>query len=850
MMRSVVNQLDDIVREFLVESHENLDQLDSDLVELEARPGSRELLGNIFRTVHTIKGTSGFLALDRLESLTHVGETLLSRLRDGVLLPTAERTTALLHLVDAIRALLATIEATGTEGSPDNSVLIGRLQQLAVVDGSDAEIEDAADPNTSETGAPEATVRTSATAASRPAEPVADTATMEPALAKPTPAKRAVPKRKDKSVAAARIAPEREIESEPTSIPKIKRLGELLIGANMVEAEDVAWAMREQEMGDERKLGEILVDQGAVAKKHLEEVLAAQNGNRSSMGEASIRVDVELLDSLVRIVGELVLTRNQILSAAIQLRDPALRRASQRLNLLASELQDGVMKTRMQPVVTVWSKLVRLVRDLSLQCGKEVALQMEGRETELDRTVLEAIKDPLTHLVRNAIDHGIETPEVRTAVGKSAGGTLLLRAFHQGGRVVVEIRDDGAGIDAQRVAAKALEQGLVSSDKVALMSDREMHELIFLPGFSTAHAVTNVSGRGVGMDVVKTNIERLGGVVEINSVLGGGTACRLTLPLTLAIVPALTVACGEHRYAIPQASLLEVVYIDSEWTSTPVEYVAGAPVYRLRGRLLPLVRLESVLEVTPASRSLLANQIGQATPRSGSSASYVVVLECEEHRFGLVVDRVLDTEEIVVKALSQRLKGIGIYAGATILDDGAVALILDIQALARRSHEIGDAIVPTTAEAAELDDANQNIESMLVVRVGEARRVAIPLEMITRLEQFPASSVERVGGREVVQYRDAIVPLVRLGSLLGGGALDLEDTVLVVVYSEQGRSVALVVEEIIDIVKEKIHSLSDLFDHGLTGSAVIGERVTELLDVRQAVLAADPNFYDDPAEVG
>jgi two-component system chemotaxis sensor kinase CheA len=386
------------------------------------------------------------------------------------------------------------------------------------------------------------------------------------------------------------------------------------------------------------------------------------------VGEASIRVDVELLDSLMQVVGELTLTRNQILSAAVQLRDPALQRASQRLNLVASELQDGVMKTRMQPVATVWSKLVRVVRDLSLQRGKTVSLRMDGRETELDRTILQAIKDPLTHLVRNAIDHGVESPAVRTAAGKPAGGTLLLRAFHEGGRVVVEIRDDGAGIDSQRVAAKALERGLVSHDQIGRMNDREIHELVFLPGFSTADAITNVSGRGVGMDVVKTNIERIGGAVEINSVLGRGTACRLTLPLTLAIVPALTVACGGHRYAIPQASVLEVVYIDRDRTSTTVEYVSGAPAYRLLGQLLPLVRLAHILDLIPASYNVMAEPVGETNPRSRSDESYIVVLESEGRCFGLIVDRVLDTEEIVVKALSQRYKGIGLYAGATIGD--------------------------------------------------------------------------------------------------------------------------------------------------------------------------------------
>jgi two-component system chemotaxis sensor kinase CheA len=710
-----VDGMDEIVQEFLVESHENLDQLDRDFVALEQTPDSRELLSSIFRTIHTIKGTSGFLAFGRLEAVTHVGENILSRLRDGNMVLAPETTDSLLRMVDVIRELLAQIELTGEEGRIDIDTVVADLARRL------------------EAG--------SAAAAAPPPETAAGE------------------------------------ESEPGEAPA-----------------------------------------------------------RRGVAESSIRVDVDLLDSLMRLVGELVLTRNQIVQHVSSFEDVGLHRSTQRLNLIAGELQEGVMKTRMQQIDNLWAKLPRVVRDLGAQCGKQVQLVMEGRETELDRTLLEAIKDPLTHIVRNSIDHGIEAPQARRATGKDASGTLTLRAFHAGGQVIVEVRDDGAGIDPARVGARALERGLVTRDQLAAMAERDVLGLVFRPGFSTAAAVTNVSGRGVGMDVVKTNLEKVGGTVEIDSVVGEGTTTRLTIPLTLAIVPALTVECGGERYAVPQVSLLELVGLDGERSRTGLEEVSGAPVYRLRGRLLPLVYLDAVLGVQAR-----ANEYGE---------TYIAVLQAEDRQFGLVVDRVLNTEEIVVKSLSSRLKGIGVYAGATILGDGRVALILDVAALARRSHAGAEAVERTRPGGLPADAApSSRTERVLVAAVGEGRRVAIPLDMVTRLEEFPADRIEYVGGREVVQYRDRIVPLVRLGSYLGGMGGYERESLPVVVYTEGGRSVALGVEEIIDIVDDAVEVRSDLHAVGLTGSAVIHDRVTELLDVRQAVLAADPRFYEPAKSV-
>ena len=733
---------------FLVESHENLDQLNADLLALEHDPTSQDLLDSIFRTIHTIKGTSGFLAFHRLEQLTHAGESLLSRLRDRTIAPTDQRTSALLSLVDAVREMLGQIERTGVESDTDQSELVSRLAGLL-----EDQVEDAV-----------------------PLAPPSNSA-----ASAPTPG------------------------STPTPAD-----------------------------------------------------------GRRSVVESSVRVDVELLDTLMRMVGELVLSRNQLVSELEDQKDTALARSAQRLSLVTSELQEQVMKTRMQPVDTVWSKLPRVVRDLSRQVGRQVRLEMEGRDTELDRSVLEAIKDPLTHLVRNAIDHGIEPPQKRVAAGKEAEGTLLLRAYHEAGQVHLEIVDNGAGIDPAVIAAKALERGLASAAELERMSAREIIQLIFLPGFSTASAITNVSGRGVGMDVVKTRIEGIGGSVDVISHKGTGSTFRLTIPLTLAIIPALTIGCAGRRYAIPQVSVLELVRLSGEHARGGIEHISGAPVYRLRGTLLPLVRLDEQLGLVPvdtggqerttaqaaaaqaASESRAADSTsegGEAEPED-ARGGFIVVLQAEQHRFGLVVDDVLDTQEIVVKPLGRHLKGLPMYAGATILGDGSVVLILDATTVARRADVL--ASTAGTASTGVLEESTA-IDPVLVVELAGGRQAAIPLDMVTRLEEIPQSSIEKVGGREVVQYRGHIMPMVRLATLLGayGDGSEATDRVQLVVYTRGERSVGFAVERIIDIATERSGSRSDIDDHALLGSVVVGERVVELLDVHAAVLAADPVFYEE-----
>jgi two-component system, chemotaxis family, sensor kinase CheA len=550
---------------------------------------------------------------------------------------------------------------------------------------------------------------------------------------------------------------------------------------------------------------------------------------------------VTLLDRLMNLVGELVLARNQLLQFSNSLHDARCQAVSQRVNLIATELQGEVMKTRMQPISNIWSKLPRTVRDLGVGCGKQVRLAMEGQDTELDRTIIEAIKDPLTHLIRNAMDHGIEEPEARQRAGKAALGTLTLRAFHEGGQVNIEISDDGAGLNRDRIRQKAVERGLITTLQAAQMLDLDVFNLIFLPGFSTAEKVTKVSGRGVGMDVVKTNVEKIGGAVDIHSTAGKGTTVRVKIPLTLAIIPALIATCAGERYAIPQVSLSELVRLDSAESGKGIELVEGAPVYRLRGRLLPLVYLDRELGVR--------DEAGKSSS-SASSAVNIVVLQAGDRQFGLVVDEIADTEEIVVKPLSKQLKGINAFSGATIMGDGRVALILDVLGLAQKARVIAETQEPVPAEGRSEAGAPRvsDEHALLLAENGLEGRVAIPLAIVARLEEFPRTVVEHAGTQEVMQYRGQIIPLLRLSRIMpttrDADTPAITGSIHVVIYSEGNRTVGLIVDRIVDIVDEHeaVEALSPRA--GVVGSFVSQQHVTELLDLPALVRAALPGLLD------
>lgn len=762
--------MDELLSEFLVESFENLDQLDQDLVALENAPGDRGVLESIFRTIHTIKGTCGFLGLGRLESITHVGEGLLSLLRDGKAVVDADIADALLAMTDAVRGILVTLETTQQEGDGDYTELVAQLEglQRRARDGVDGDL-----------GSPVATT------------PVSE-----------------------------------------ADAPDGARMGEVLVLRGDVSEVDVALGLIQQEAGDHRRIGDILAEQGAVTEDALERAADVQNTVKSIVADATLRVDVGLLDKLMTLVGELVLARNQILQVASSERaDPLLVSTTQRLNAITTELQTGLMKTRMQPIGHVWQKFPRVARDVAAQCGKLVRIEMEGRDTELDKTIVEAIKDPLTHVLRNSIDHGIETPELRRERGKHEEGVVLLRAFHEGGQVNIEIIDDGGGIDVERVKAKAIERHLITTDQAATMTDRDATNLVFLPGFSTAEQVSNISGRGVGMDVVKTNIEKIGGSIDFQSVYEHGSTLKIRIPLTLAIIPALIVACSGEQFAIPQVNLLELVGIHADEIETAVEYVHGAPVYRLRGNILPLVYLNEQLRLQPEQDAGIT----------------ILVLKIDDREFGLVVDRVLDTEEIVVKPLSPQLNDLVAFSGCTIMGDGSVALILDVSAIGRAAHAITE-----SADAIINDDSNRELgdprsNTWLVLQASTAR-VVIPLEAIDRLEEFPSTAIEVAAGREVVQYRNGLLPLIDVGATIGSGYRnDLIDRVPVVVFSQGRRTVGLVVDSIVDIVRDHLEFEHVGHRHGVIGSAVVQGVATDLLDVHSIIMSVDPEFFEGDA---
>jgi two-component system, chemotaxis family, sensor kinase CheA len=634
----------------------------------------------------------------------------------------------------------------------------------------------------------------------------------------------------------ASAGPEPEVVTTIVPPPK---LGAVLVESGCVSAQDLELALQKQREGDCRRLGQILI---AMRFCTQQEIDAAQQllEARGRTSVETVRVSVDLLDTLMNLVGELVLARNQLLQLSNGSENAILQSASQCVNLIVSQVQEQLIKTRMQPISNLWNKFPRTVRDLARSCGKDVRLDMEGQDTELDRTIMEAIRDPLTHLVRNAIDHGIEVPEIRQKLGKDSCGRLHLRAFQQGGKVTVEVIDDGAGLNLEALCSKAVERGLVTAQQAKRMSEREIFNLIFLPGFSTAKAVTNVSGRGVGMDVVKTNVERISGAIDIESIVGQGTTVRIKIPLTLAIVPALIVCCRNERFAIPQASVLELVGLGGTGASPQIETVHGHAVYRLRGNLLPLIDLDRELNLGAAlqCRSKTAN---------------IVVLQADTRRFGLVVDDILDTEEIVVKPLAEHLKGMDAYGGATIMGDGRVVLILDVIGLAQRARVIRETQKSAGGSYSShvLPADSPPRQALLLARNGPQAQVAIPLSAVARLERLPASFLRRTGQREVMEYRGHVIPVLRLSQALAPADMAQPtasgNTLEAVIYTDQGHTVGVIVDGIIDIIDEQ-PALEPLASRpGVISSFVSDHNLIEMVDLPAIIRSAIPNF-DRPAE--
>jgi len=728
---------DEVIREFLIESNENLNRLDSELVDLERNP-TPERLASIFRTIHTIKGTCGFLGFEGLEGITHHAENILSQLRSGHKLVNGAVVSLILETVDAVRSILANVESTGSEGASNYKALTQRLESVA----SDASLE------------------VSTTEGSATPEIQHQLTTK---VVPPTPPGSGVP---EKATAKLQNAPAPQ--------------------AGSPEPEKTV-----------------------------------------SVADTTIRVDVSLMDKLMNLIGELVLARNQILQFTTQRDDAALTGASQRLNLITSELQEGFMKTRMQPIGVVWNKLPRVVRDVAHSLGKQIDLQMEGADTELDRTIIEAIKDPLTHLVRNSCDHGIEDPERRRLAGKAGKGTLSLKAYHEGGQVNIEISDDGAGVDVDRVRAKAVEKGLIRADQAAQLNEREAMNLLFLPGFSTAGQVTNVSGRGVGMDVVKSNVEKIGGAVDIVSVVGQGTTVKLKIPLTLAIIPGLLITSGGQRFVIPQVSLLELIRLEDN-PAGKIDYVHDVPVYRRRGALLPIAYLNDVLKLGPTYSGDVCN---------------IVVLQAEDKKFGLVVDGVNDTQEIVVKPLGKQLKRLTCYSGSTIMGDGEVALILDVPGIGHLSGVLAESRTDRRDTKPKKAATSPDRQRLLLFKAGSFERLAVPLSLVSRLEEFSKDVLESANGHRVVQYRDRILPLVSLQEILEPGLTPICDEgnpVQVIVFGSDDRCVGVVVDQIVDIVEETVGMRRRSRPRrGLLGSGVVGKKVADFVDLQAILKAAE-----------
>jgi two-component system chemotaxis sensor kinase CheA len=795
--------MDELLGEFLTETAESLGEVDVELVNLEQNPNDHDLLASIFRIVHTIKGTCGFIGLARLETLAHAGENVLGKFRDRELEVTPEAITVVLASIDRIKMILAHIEETEAEPEGEDTDLIAQLNEIA-----EGRIPSGL---TTAAGAPAAADE----AHEEMSEAEMEMASAMEAEAEPEPEPEPAPEAGDDEIGA---------RPGEVSLDELERIFQEADGpeggseaaideATADSAAPSVEAAPEPEPEPEAQLPAAPAKVPATTNKAPVPVEDEKRAKDSALSNQTIRVNVELLENLMTMVSELVLTRNQLLqlSRSEEIESERFTVPLQRLSQVTTELQEGVMKTRMQPIGNAWSKLPRIIRDLSIELGKKIELQMYGADTELDRQILELIKDPLTHMVRNSADHGLEMPDARRAAGKSETGHVVLNAYHEGGHIIVEISDDGAGIDPERIKAKAIQKGLTTEAEAAQMSDQQILQFIFKAGFSTAEQVTAVSGRGVGMDVVRTNIEKIGGTIDLKATVGKGSSFKIKIPLTLAIVSALIVETAGERYAIPQLSVLELVRT-GEGSDHKIEEIQGTPVMRLRERLLPLISLRSHLDLEGGDMEEIE--------------SFVVVTQVGPYQFGILVDRVFDTEEIVVKPVAPILRELTVFSGNTILGDGAVIMILDPNGIAA---ETGEILVPQDKfkdeEALRLD--TDDITSLLLFRSGAGGPKAVPLSLVARIEMIDLSKVETSEGRPLIQYRGELMPLV---PCVGAKELEREGGRPALVFTEGRRSMGMVVDEILDIVEETINIGMEADAPGMMGSSIISGQATDVID--------------------
>lgn len=743
--------MDDLISEFVTETTESIGLLDQEMVRFEQSPNDAGILSNIFRVMHTIKGTCGFLGLGRLEKVAHAGEDVLGKFRDGALPVTSEAVSLILQCLDRIRELIDALSQTGSEPEGDDSAVIAALRAMA--EGN------------------------------------------APAKAKTKTAPKAVAAEPEQSFPVAAELLEECAAAEAASDNSFPVAAELL--------EECAAA--EQAAAVVAPVAKIVAAQKVTPPAAASAPTEARSESGPAQNSQSIRVSVDVLENLMTLVSEMVLTRNQLLQLVRANEGTPFAESVQHLSRVTSELQEGVMKTRMQPIGNAWNKLPRIVRDLSNELGKKIDLVMSGEETELDRQVLELIKDPLTHMVRNSADHGLERPEDRIAGGKGETGTIRLSAFHEGGHIIIEIADDGRGLNSEKIKAKLLEKGLATAEELGRMSEADIQAFIMKPGFSTAEKVTNVSGRGVGMDVVRSNIEKIGGTIQFISTLGKGSTFTIKIPLTLAIVSALIVKSGKNRFAIPQIVVQEVVRASSR-SDYRIETLKGAPVLRLRNRLLPLVDLASTLKLSDKPMN----------------EGYIVVCKQGGSLFGVVVDSISDAEEIVVKPLSTLIKNTTFYSGNTILGDGSVILILDVNGLAGR-------LINGVKTAETTDTASENrkdVSNILLFKAGTGLK-AVALSDVHRIEHFDMTKVEYVQEQPTIQYRGR---LLYLSSISGSEGIRTTGHQTVLVFGSDQNQAGLAIDTIDDIVEDEVIVARKSTIPAMQGSGIVGSKAVDFIN--------------------
>lgn len=809
--------MDDLLSEFLTETAESMDTLDVELVKLEQNPNDQAILSNIFRLVHTIKGTCGFLGLPRLESVAHASENVLGKVREGQLEVSPGAISLVLKSLDRIKEILAALEATEAEPDGDDSELIVQLNYLAdngtLMGGEAPATKDQEDLDAAAEMERMLQEEAKAAPAAAPAKPAAGAAALDAMM--------------DPDGEVAEDSPELQaaFDAAVYTGPGNPMAG--LQGGAQPQPQPDAHA--DHEAAKPPAKGPSLPatrNESAPAK-------AAAGGDgegKEGSGVAqTIRVNVDLLENLMTMVSELVLTRNQLLQILRAHQESDFAAPLQRLSHVTSELQEGVMKTRMQPIGNAWAKLPRIVRDLSLELGKKIDLQMIGAETELDRQVLDLIKDPLTHMVRNSGDHGIEMPAERAAAGKPETGTITLNAYHEGGHIIIQVSDDGKGLNTERIRQKIVQNGLASESEIDQMTGHQIQQYIFAAGFSTAQQVTSVSGRGVGMDVVKTNIDKIGGTIELKSVEGRGTTFTIKIPLTLAIVNALVIECAAERFAIPQISVVELVRASAN-SEHKIEEIHGTPVLRLRDRLLPLVSLRRMLNLPAAA---------------DQEEAFIVVAQVGAQSFGMIVDKIYDAEEIVVKPVSAVLRNISVFSGNTILGDGSVIMILDPNGIAQSVGEVatGDRAGDTAKQVRE-EHTDERV-ALLLFRAGDNTPKAVPLALVARLEEIDQSAIEYSNLRPMIQYRGQLMPLVPIRPDVTFGK---EGKRPVLVFSDRDRSMGLAVDEIVDIVDDRLNVELGADKPGIIGSAVVAGKATDVIDTGYFLTQAFPDWFGGAAE--